>query len=554
MNDIYRAKNCVMFKANLIENRLVFLCLLLTLILPTLAKAEFFPFKRVNFEANQPIVETRCIRSEFVEAGKARPVRVNDEFLKFSQTTVIVDEVLGASERCKDLPFGTMAKVKSYKVEPIYARPHAGVDMPDGYSVMQDQFQEIGKPKYLTLRNKILDAFVGFEFIERTGPDVASTLIGNVKEFRRKQLYNFNNSPVEELTINGLRAWRFEVTGRAKFLGSDLSIVNTLIEGGSEYVLVFAWTTTSKYKDLKDDLYSVAQRVVGISRTSENPFGTIEPSPEIISVAANKVMKATSDGNDATVNEVNNIVSGKNALQGTEGVNSKINNSNALSLGCLAKISDRPSAKLLHGKFSIQTRSKLSLAQLSDPTKANSLEKGALSDLVSEWESCLEIAEDWRKQNYPSSINGLYSVYWVDLKTIYADLYSGKLSFGEALRLRLKLETDFNNKLDALIGEIQEKAASEERRLREVESERRLAEARTQQQREAERERQRLADKQLELQDAQLAEMRRQQRDAANSAMLANGLLLLQAGQPKFRPSITCNTDRFGNGLQTNCN
>jgi hypothetical protein len=224
------------------------------------------------------------------------------------------------------------------------------------------------------------------------------------------------------------------------------------------------------------------------------------------------------------------------------------------SVDCLSNILVTPDAKLLSGKVLLDPSAKPTLALLADKSKVNPKEQAALSDVVAEWERCLDIGADWRKQNYPVIINSMFDSYWVDLKSIFADLYGKNLTFGEVAKARAKLDVEFKNNFENVFADLQQKKMAEEKQRLEADSQRRYAEARNQQEREAESQRQRVAQQQLEQQQAQLRLLQKQQREAESAAAFSNGLMLLQAAQPKFRPMITCNTDKFGNGLQTTCN
>lgn len=79
----------------------------------------------------------------------------------------------------------------------------------------------------------------------------------------------FKDAPIlknqEELTINGLRAWRYEIIGTTKSIfASSITYQLTMLEGENEYVIVNATTKTSNYEEDKEAMRSFAYKISGL--------------------------------------------------------------------------------------------------------------------------------------------------------------------------------------------------------------------------------------------------------------------------------------------------
>ena len=104
------------------------------------------------------------------------------------------------------------------------------------------------------------------------------------------------------------------------------------------------------------------------------------------------------------------------------------------------------------------------LEVMANQSKATAKEKAALSLLVSELDKCTELGADWRKQNYPPSINAYGSTYQSFLRAALADLYAGKLTFGDFAKVRDKEFTELRNKITFEVQQIQAQRDMEKRK------------------------------------------------------------------------------------------
>ena len=157
------------------------------------------------------------------------------------------------------------------------------------------------------------------------------------------------------------------------------------------------------------------------------------------------------------------------------------------SIQCLAALKEEPRAQLLANKMPFDVVTSLQpLNVLADQSKPDEREKAALLYFVAEGERCMDLANEWRKQHYPAEINAMLNTYRVDLVATLADLYAGKITFGDVAKFRAKQAADMKNAIDAIDHTRQAARADDERSRKDKED------ARAQTQRESD-ERQRQA-------------------------------------------------------------
>jgi flagellar biosynthesis GTPase FlhF len=183
---------------------------------------------------------------------------------------------------------------------------------------------------------------------------------------------------------------------------------------------------------------------------------------------------------------------------------------------------------------------------LANQSKATAKEKTALSILVSELDRCTELGADWRKQNYPASINGYGNTYQSFLRSAMAELYAGKLTFGDFAKARDRELTELLNKVSQEVQQIQAQRAGEKRQQEQAanaaEEQRRAAVRRSFEQAEAQR-------RYEEQQAMQADESRRQ---AALQYLFNQRQAQPYQVQPYQMPvPKTTNCSTYGN--QTNC-
>lgn len=134
------------------------------------------------------------------------------------------------------------------------------------------------------------------------------------------------------------------------------------------------------------------------------------------------------------------------------------------SAACYQQLGGDERFQLLFKKAPLDISKGQSLEVMANQSKATSKEKAALSILVSEIDKCTEIGAEWRNQNYPPSINAYSSSYQSFLRSALADLYAGKVTFGDFAKIRDKEFTELRNKIAFERQQIQAQREMEKRK------------------------------------------------------------------------------------------
>lgn len=140
---------------------------------------------------------------------------------------------------------------------------------------------------------------------------------------------------------------------------------------------------------------------------------------------------------------------------------------------CLTRLADDARTKSLAGRFSPFGSNTVPMEMLANTSKPNTKEKTALSYVVAEWEKCIDIQATPRKKYLPPEANNIISSYRLDLRSGFADLYSGKSSYGDTARMRAKLDIEFKQKIDSLSARIQAQEFAEAKQRQEAEAQKR---------------------------------------------------------------------------------
>lgn len=225
------------------------------------------------------------------------------------------------------------------------------------------------------------------------------------------------------------------------------------------------------------------------------------------------------------------------------------------SVNCRTNVETNWKSSILESKLPFDGHRSPSLEQISNQSKPNAKEKAALLKFTNGLDECEALILDWRRKNFPQDLESIVAQYWSETKYVFSDLYAGKINYGVAARRRSTLATDWDTKINAVLeAERVQIAANEQRKKQEAEAKKRFAEAEFQ--RQVEVNDRRVAQEQLlERQQAQLNLMQRQAADARRKSEIDSAMNLLQMASPRYQPPrmITCDTDKFGNGLQTTC-
>lgn len=216
------------------------------------------------------------------------------------------------------------------------------------------------------------------------------------------------------------------------------------------------------------------------------------------------------------------------------------------SAACIQQLGGDERLQALFKKAPLDISKGQPLEVLANQSKATAKEKAALSILVSELDRCTELGADWRKQNYPASINGYGNSYQSFLRSAIADLYAGKLSFGDFAKARDREFTELLNKVNNEVQQLQAQRA---------------ANARQQEQAAATAEEQRKAEMRRSFEQAEARRHEAEQQAIRAEESRRQAAIQYLQNQRQMRPiqvqpyqmpvPTTTNCNTFGN--QTNC-
>jgi hypothetical protein len=125
------------------------------------------------------------------------------------------------------------------------------------------------------------------------------------------------------------------------------------------------------------------------------------------------------------------------------------------SLPCFLELKDKQELQILKDKISLSDGRYQTLEMLSNPQKPTKQEKKSLQIWVDAIENCKLLGDQWRKKNYPISVNNILEQTSTQLKLLTADLYAGKISYGVFAKERAVKLAKLNNDLTEVVQKIQ---------------------------------------------------------------------------------------------------
>lgn len=221
---------------------------------------------------------------------------------------------------------------------------------------------------------------------------------------------------------------------------------------------------------------------------------------------------------------------------------------------CIAAIAASNEFDAIKGKMALGSVDDQTLEILANVKKPTKTEKAQIARWVARRQSCMDASLDWYRSYFGLEIAELVSSTFKANLSIIADLYAGKLTYGDCAKQRARVDAEARERLVAIIQRLTEKraAAIQQQQQQEaaIKQQEASAEAQRQQQEAAFREQRRQQEAAINEQRRQqaiqillpLAIQEQQQQEAARQRNLQNMF-------PKPRPiyNTNCYTDRFGN-------
>ncbi|QWD04987.1 hypothetical protein G6720_06045 [Polynucleobacter paneuropaeus] len=125
--------------------------------------------------------------------------------------------------------------------------------------------------------------------------------------------------------------------------------------------------------------------------------------------------------------------------------------------GCFSALETNPELQTINNKVSLSGASGQTLEMLSNDKKPTPIERVALAKWDAYRQPCIKIDQEWSQANLPANINVIRERLTNSFKALLADLYSGKISYGQFAKTR-QLNAD-TAKRDAVNVNEQNKSA-----------------------------------------------------------------------------------------------
>jgi hypothetical protein len=203
--------------------------------------------------------------------------KVGDTINK-SGSVVVVKALSGTSSRCTNPEMPVLAEVESKSVDSNTTQ--ARINIPDGW--VQQPVSDALKAGGVVLSawNQTLDAGLQLATFKRPAMTSADEFVASRKASQLTRLRESQGTPTTRLSIDGLPAWRYEVSGRVPD-GKIATYTITIVEGAHELVSVMAWTTAVAFKEGRgQQLTAIADTLAGLPGSrSFAAANTPEPAP-----------------------------------------------------------------------------------------------------------------------------------------------------------------------------------------------------------------------------------------------------------------------------------
>jgi hypothetical protein len=193
--------------------------------------------------------------------------KVGDVIYSPSGNSATIKSLSGTSSICRDPLLPIRAKLELH----FTMASTAGIDLPDDLTVVPlkpfQQFQ--GFLVHATANERKVTIYVNSR--KRSTVADQGVLMQSIADNMTRRLEDASTKTPEELDINGMHAWRFELTGRNKgMFGRSYTYLVTMLEGDDEYIIANMSAPTDDYEKEKDGFKKIAATIRGIKKSSGN--------------------------------------------------------------------------------------------------------------------------------------------------------------------------------------------------------------------------------------------------------------------------------------------
>ena len=211
--------------------------------------------------------------------------KVGDVLTLASGNSAKIKSLSGASSRCqsKELPIRALLEF-SYDFS-----SKAGIEIPDSYVPKQLTDTQRAAGLLVSAQNAAKKSTFVVSSRKRDSKTDMAAVARTISDSLRKLLEDSKTANEEELTVNGMKALRFELTGKSKgVFGRTDTYMVTVLEGDGELLAIIASAPVDDYAVEKDALKQLSLGVKGLkgvevattaSPPSAAPSSNSNPSP-----------------------------------------------------------------------------------------------------------------------------------------------------------------------------------------------------------------------------------------------------------------------------------
>lgn len=176
-----------------------------------------------------------------------------------------IKSLSGTSVRCKKDEFPIRALLDSSTAVLTQNTTQAKMDFPEGWESQQvsDSLKANGAIVYAL--NKTTDSGLLLSATKRSSITDMMAFANSQELGQASRLQDAQQSAITQLEINGLPAWRYEVTGKNKKSGHAFTYLHTIFEGDQEIVIVNVWSTQLGFVQQKESLLKIVDSLTGLS-------------------------------------------------------------------------------------------------------------------------------------------------------------------------------------------------------------------------------------------------------------------------------------------------
>lgn len=192
--------------------------------------------------------------------------------------TVMIKSLSGQSIRCTqpDHPIRALLDMSDSSFG-----SKVGINLPDGWELIALTEQQKYGGWLLMAKNPLVNGSgLSIGVSKRKDVPDMMAVVTNARLSQANKVAEPHQSEIEQITVNEMRAWRYEITGKMNGLfGSKHTYLTTIIEGDQEIVIVTVWTSADTFEKQKETLKRMAENVSGINHQISTALVSTAPVP-----------------------------------------------------------------------------------------------------------------------------------------------------------------------------------------------------------------------------------------------------------------------------------